>query len=56
MTLGKRRCSTVTLRNKYWDYSMMQSRYRVTTGMSKAGSTGEADTATLQSDTGQEEV
>ena len=44
------------LRNDYWDYSVMQSGYRVTTGMSKAGSTGEADAATLQSDTGQEGV
>ena len=32
------------LQNDYWDYSVMQSRYRVTTGMRKAGGRGGGDT------------
>ena len=35
--LGRRRCNAVALQSDYWVYSVMQSRYRVTTGMRMGG-------------------
>ena len=56
MTLGRRGCNAVTLQNDYWDYSVMQSLHRVTTGMREAGGKVEVIEATLQSDTGREDM
>ena len=56
VTLGRRGCNAVTLQNDYWDYSVMQSLHRVTTGMREAGGKVEVIEATLQSDTGREDM